>query len=276
MELRDRICVVTGGASGIGRALAMRFHKDGAAHVVVADRDGPGAKEVAQAIGGTGVALDVADEAAIRALVAETERAHGKLDVFVSNAGYVTIGGIEVPNDEFQKMWEVHVMAHVYAARAALPGMIERGEGYLVSTASAAGLLSQIGSVCYSVTKHAAVSLAEWLAITHGDQGIRVSVLCPQAVETNIGQNSPSRDRLGSSPGVASRDGVLSSDEVADCVVAAMREERFWVLPHPEVADYVKRKAGDVDRWLGGMRRWQARMFPEGSGPGSWLVARKD
>ena len=272
MELRDRIAVVTGGASGIGKALVERFNTEGARHVVVVDRNEAGAQEVAESVGGTGVGLDVADEPAVRELVARTERDTGPIDLFVSNAGFGSGGGIEVSNDEFQRMWEVHVMAHVYAARAVLPKMIERGEGYLLNTASAAGLLAQIGSVVYSVTKHSAVALAEWLAITHGDQGIRVSVLCPQAVETNIGANSPTPNRLRNSPGVASRDGVLKAEQVAECVIEALGEERFWVLPHPEVAEYVRRKGTDVDRWLGGMRRWQARMFAGQPAPGDWLV----
>ena len=274
MELRDRIAVVTGGASGIGKAMAERFHKEGARHVVIADRDEAGARTVAEATGGSAVGLDVSDEAAIRALVADTEKAHGRIDLFASNAGFVTLGGLESPNDELQRMWEVHVLAHVYAARAVLPGMIERGGGYLLNTASAAGLLAQIGSLAYSVTKHAAVSLAEWIAITHGHQGIKVSVLCPQAVATNIGQNSPQPKRMTGMPGVASRDGVLSAEQAIDVVVEALREERFWVLPHPEVAEYVRRKADDVDRWISGMQRWQGRMFPVGKSPGDWLVAK--
>ena len=271
MQLENRIAVVTGGASGIGKALVERFAAEGARHLVVLDRDEAGARAVAESVGGTGRGLDVSDEAAIRAVVAETESERGPIDLFVSNAGFVTGGGLEIANEEIQRMWEVHVLAHVYAARAVLPSMIERGEGYLLNTASAAGLLAQIGSLAYSVTKHAAVSLAEWIAITHGDQGIRVSVLCPQAVETNIGANSPSRGRMADGPGVASRDGVLKAEQVADCVIDALAEERFWVLPHPEVAEYAKRKASDVDRWLAGMRRWQGRMFPPGKSPGDWL-----
>ncbi len=168
-------------------------------------------------------------------------------------------------------MWEVHVLAHVYAARAVVPRMIEQGGGYLLNTASAAGLLTQIGSMSYAVTKHAAVALAEWIAVTHGRQGIRVSVLCPQAVATNIGENSPTRDRLVGGPGVASGDGVLQPSDVADVVMEALAEERFWVLPHPEVAEYVRRKATDVDRWLEGMRRFQDRLFAGKEQPGDWL-----
>ena len=275
MQLDGRIAVVTGGASGIGAALAERFQREGARHVVVADRDAAGAKAVAARIGGTGIGLDVTHEAAIAELVASTEREHGPIDLFVSNAGYVSLGGLETSNEEIQRMWEVHVMAHVYAARAVVPGMIERGGGYLLNTASAAGLLTQIGSLAYAVTKHAAVALAEWLAVTHGRQGIVVSVLCPQAVETNIIANSPSADRLAGGPGVASGDGVLTADEVASVVIEALAEERFHVLPHREVAEYVRRKADDVDRWLEGMRRFQDRLFAGRTGPGEWILPRR-
>lgn len=274
MEIENRIAVVTGGASGIGKAVVERFAKDGARHVVVVDRDEAGAEEVAAAVGGTGVGIDVSNEAAIRALVDTTERDHGPIDVFFSNAGYVTIGGLEAPVEDLQRMWEVHVLAHLYAARAVIPKMAERGEGYLLSTASAAGLLSQFGSLHYAITKHAAVALAEWIAITHGHQGIRVSVLCPQAVATNIGPNSPDYDKMQLGSDVASGDGVLQSDEVAQAVRDAMREERFHILPHGEVAEYVKRKGADVDRWIGGMQRWQGSLFPADRHPATWLTEK--
>ena len=279
MELKDRIVVITGGGSGIGRGLAERCREEGARHVVVADRDAEGARETAEAIGGTAATVDVSDEAAIRGLVATTERDVGPIDLFVSNAGFVTIGGLETPDAEFQRMWEVHVLSHIYAARAVVPGMIERGGGYLLNTASAAGLLTQLGSAAYAVTKHAAVALAEWIAITHGHQGIKVSVLCPQAVATAIEQNSPSRDRLAPADtglGVASQDGVLQPADVAQCCIDAIREERFHVLPHPEVAEYVRRKATDVDRWLGGMQRFQERLFRGRPGPGEWILDERD
>ncbi len=277
MDIANRIMVVTGGASGIGKALAEAFHREGARHVVVADRDEAGAKQVAAAIGGTGVGLDVADEGAVRGLVAATQSNIGPIDLFMSNAGFVTMGGLEVPNKEINDQWEVHVMSHVYAARAVLPSMIERGEGYIMSTASAAGLLTQIGSLAYSLTKHAAVALAEWIAITHGHQGIRVSVHCPQAVKTNIGANSPDRNRRqGLSVGVASGDGVLTAEQAADACIDAVRQERFWVLPHPEVAEYVRRKATDVDRWLHGMRRFQGRLYEGQPLPGDWFVDAQD
>ena len=273
MRVKDKVVVITGGGSGIGEGLAERFVADGARHVVVADLNGDAARAVAQRIGASAAALDVADEAALRDLVVTTERAHGGVDLFVSNAGYVILGGLETTNEDLQKMWEVHVLSHLYAARAVLPGMIERGGGYLLNTASAAGLLTQIGSLSYSVTKHAAVSLAEWIAISHYHQGIRVSVLCPQAVATNIRQNSPESERMTGGPGVASGDGVLSKEDVAECVTRALEEERFWVLPHPEVAEYARRKGSDIDRWLAGMRRFQDRLYEGQPLPGDWLTS---
>lgn len=273
MELRDRVIVITGGGSGIGEALALAAQAEGARHIVVADLDEAQAKRVAGLVGGTGVGLDVSDEAGVKALVESTQVAHGPIDVFVSNAGFVTVGGLEDTNERIQKMWEVHVMAHIYAARAVLPSMIARGEGYLLNTASAAGLLSQIGSMSYSITKHAAVSLAEWLSITHHHQGIRVSVLCPQAVATNIAVNSP--DTLGGGGlegGVAAGDGVKSAADVAAACVETIRAERFHVLPHPEVATYMERKATDVDRWLTGMRRFQSALYADGAYPGDAIA----
>jgi NAD(P)-dependent dehydrogenase (short-subunit alcohol dehydrogenase family) len=275
MELRDRVVVITGGGSGIGEALARAAAAEGARHVVVADLHGDQAERVAGEIGGTGVALDVRDEAAIVALVERVQGEHGPIDCFVSNAGFVTTGGLEESNEMIQAMWEVHVLAHIYAARAVVPSMIARGEGYLLNTASAAGLLTQIGSVAYSITKHAAVALAEWLSITHHHQGVRVSVLCPQAVATNIVANSPSRPEEGGTAGglgVASADGVLSADDVAQICLQAMRDERFWVLPHPQVAEYVKRKGDDIERWLAGMRRFQDRLYADRPLPGDALA----
>ncbi len=277
MELAGKVAVVTGGASGIGEALIERFKAEGARALVVVDRDDAGAQAVADRVGGTAVGLDVTDEEAIKAVVAETVAAHGALDVFVSNAGYVTQGGLEIANDEIQRMWEVHVMSHVYAARAAVPVMVERGGGYLLNTASAAGLLTQLGSLQYAVTKAAAVSLGEFLSITYGDKGIAVSMLCPQAVETNILANSPDRTGNGNqergTPGAAAGDGILQPSQLADTVIEAMAEERFLVLPHPEVQTYRERKASDIDRWLSGMRRFQARLFADASvTPADWLL----
>lgn len=278
MDIRDRVVVVTGGGSGIGEALARACADAGAAHVVVADLAGDEAARVAADIGGTGVGIDVRDEAAIAALVAETETEHGPIGLFASNAGFVTNAGLEDTNERIQSMWEVHVMSHIYAARAVVPSMIANGGGYLLNTASAAGLLTQLGSLSYSITKSAAVSLAEWLAITHHHQGIRVSVLCPQAVRTNIIVNSPdalAEARDADDPwegGVASGDGVVEPADVAAACLTAIAEERFHVLPHAEVAEYTQRKATDVDRWLGGMRRFQDMLYADGALPGDAMV----
>ena len=275
MDIRDKVAIVTGGASGIGEGVVRRFAADGARHVVVVDRNEEEAARVAREVGGTSFGLDVSDEASIRSLVETVESDHGAVDLFFSNAGYVTIGGLEAPVEDLQKMWAVHVLAHIYAARAVLPGMIKRGGGALLNTASAAGLLSQFGSLHYSVTKHAAVALAEWIAITHGHQGIQVAVLCPQAVQTNIGENSPDRDKLGDltseEGGVASSDGVLQPSDAAEAVMSALAEGRFHILTHPEVGEYVRRKGADVDRWIGGMQRWQGSLFEGDSHPAEWL-----
>jgi NAD(P)-dependent dehydrogenase (short-subunit alcohol dehydrogenase family) len=281
MELQDRVVVVTGAGSGIGEAIARAAHGAGARHVVVADLNGMEARRVAGAIGGTAVELDVRDESAIVAMVEATLDAHGPIDLFVSNAGFVTAAGLEDSNEAIQTMWEVHCMAHIYAARAVLPSMIARGEGYILSTASAAGLLTQIGSMAYSMTKAAAISLAEWLAISHHHQGIRVSVLCPQAVATNIVANSPQNTMAANATGedrrfegeVASGDGVLDPADVATMCLDAIRDERFLILPHPEVATYVERKAADRDRWLAGMRRFQSALHPDGVLPGDAVTS---
>jgi NAD(P)-dependent dehydrogenase (short-subunit alcohol dehydrogenase family) len=272
MELENKVVVVTGGGSGIGAAIARAAAGEGARHVVVVDLDADGAQRVADEIDGTAVVVDVCDDEAIRRLVADTEDAHGPIGLFVSNAGYVTAAGLEDSNESIQKMWEVHCMAHIYAARAVIPSMIAQGEGYILSTASAAGLLTQIGSLAYSVTKAAAVSIAEWISISHHHQGIRASVLCPQAVATNIIQNSPDYD-AGASPGdfeggVASGDGVLDPADVASMCIETIRNETFLVLPHPEVATYAERKGSDRDRWLAGMRRFQSALYPDGNLPG--------
>ena len=256
MEVKDRIAVVTGGASGIGADLCRRFKKEGAAGVVVVDMNEEGIKAVADEIGGVAIKADVGVEDDIIRVVKDTEARFGRIDIFMSNAGIsYRDGGLVTSssNEQWQHIWQVNVMAHVYAARAVLPGMIERGEGYLLSTASAAGLLSQIGSATYSVTKHAAVGFAESLAIAHREDGIRVSVLCPQAVRTGM--------TAGSDGGVAGLDGMLEVEAVSDCVLEAMREEKFLILPHPEVLTYMQRKTSDYDRWLKGMRRLRQRMI---------------
>ncbi len=253
MQLRDRVAVVTGGATGIGRALARRFAQEGARGVVVADLDREGAQSVAREIGGLAVETDVSREADIINLVNQATEKYGAIDLFCSNAGIATDGGAEVSDKAWQRIWEINFMAHVYAARAVLPAMLERGEGYLLNTASAAGLLTQIGSAPYSVTKHAAVAFAEWLAIAHGEAGIKVSCLCPQGVRTNMLE-------AAADGGSFLKEGALDPEEVAEVVVQGLAEERFLILPHPEVAEYFRRKAADYDRWLRGMRRLQTRV----------------
>jgi len=252
MKLKDKVAVVTGGANGIGRALCQRFASEGAKGVVVADLDASRAEALAKEIGGIAIKTNVADESDIVNLVNRATEAYGQIDLFCSNAGIGTPGGADEPNEVWQRIWEVNVMAHIYAARHVLPGMIARGDGYILATASAAGLLTQVGSAPYSVTKHAAVSFAEWLSITHGDEGIKVSCLCPQGVNTDLLRSSKG------GPGDFLRANALEPEDVAEAVVRAIDEERFLVLPHPEVAEYFGRKATDYDRWLRGMRRLQA------------------
>ncbi|MDP6077946.1 MAG: SDR family oxidoreductase [Acidimicrobiales bacterium] len=273
MDLQDKVAIVTGGASGIGRALVERFHIAGARALVVADMDVDGAMAVAAGVSGTGVGCDVSDESHVRSLIDETVVSHGRVDLVVSNAGYVTVGGLEAPDEDLRKMFEVHVMAHVYAARYAIPHMVDAGGGYLLNTASAAGLLTQIGSMHYSVTKHAAIALAEFISVTYGHLGVGVSVLCPQAVETNILENSPTRDQMpgGGVGSAASVDGILTPGDLAEMVMEGLADERFHILPHPDVAEYLRRKTNDVDRWLGGMRRFQQRLYPDGPTPADWL-----
>jgi NAD(P)-dependent dehydrogenase (short-subunit alcohol dehydrogenase family) len=241
----------------------------------VADLDGEGAGKVAAEIEAAGhralaVTADMAREVDARDLVARTEAEFGPVDLFFSNAGIIVGGGVEVPDDAWARIWAVNVQSHVYVARAVLPAMLARGDGYLIFTASAAGLLTQLGSAPYSVTKHALVALAEWLSITHGDQGIKVSALCPQAVATNLGATSRAQVPAGAvrPPGAASSaavDGVLPAEQVAEAVLAGVASERFLILPHPEVAMYEQRRATDRERWLSGMRRLQARLSKGGS-----------
>jgi NAD(P)-dependent dehydrogenase (short-subunit alcohol dehydrogenase family) len=253
MIIDGKCVVVTGAASGIGAALARRFAAEGARAVVVADVQEEALAAVARESGDAlAVSCDVTDEAQIVALVDRAEEVFGPIDLFCSNAGIVVPGGADASDEIWRRSIDVNVMAHVYAARALVPRMIERGGGYLLQTASAAGLLTQIGSAPYSVTKHAALALAEWLAITFGDQGIKVSVLAPQAVRTAMTMGIPDG-------GVAGVDGMLEPDVVADAVVRGLATEAFLILPHPQVMEYFRRKASDYDRWIAGMQRLQAR-----------------
>jgi len=256
VELSGKVAVITGGSGGIGRAMAKAFLAEGAKAVMLADLDATAVANAARELGCDGMACDVTNEARVVALVERTREVHGPIDLFCSNAG---AGGqgvlLDAPNAVWQKQWELHVMAHVYAARAVLPAMIERGSGYLLNTASAAGLLAALGSGPYTVTKAAAVKLAEFISITHGDDGIKVSVLCPQGVNTAMAPR-----RLGD----GQTDGIIEPDQLARTVVETLREERFYVLPHPEVEEYVRRKGDDVDRWLLGMRRLRRRSVSPG------------
>ena len=260
MKIAGKVCVVTGGASGIGKALATRFIAEGATTVVIADLNADMVSAVGAEIGAQAHALDVRDESAVAALVASVEAEHGQIDLFCSNAGIIGVDGepwwaTGADNALWQRMWEIHLMSHVYAARACLPAMIARGEGYFLNTASAAGLLAQIGSDPFSVTNHAAVSFAESLAITHGDDGIKVSCLCPQAVDTAMTAGTDGG-------GVAGVDGMLSAEAVADAVIQGLDAESFLILPHPEVEEYRQNKARSYDRWLGGMRKLR-RLFTD-------------
>ncbi len=264
MELTGRHIVVTGGAGGIGRALVRRFAAEGARAVVVADRDLQGARAIAAEIGGGALAveLDAGREDSVRELIATAGDAHGPIDIFVSNAGVGGAGGgPEAPDDAWDEAWRVNVMAHVWAARALLPQMRERGEGYLINTASAAGLLTQVSSLIYSVTKHAAVSLAEWMAIEYDDEGVRVSCICPQGVRTPM-LDLAFEDAAGAAALTAG--GLIEPEDVADAVVAGIREERFLILPHENVAEFMARKGTDPERWIRGMRRLvrEARSAP--------------
>lgn len=247
MDLNGKICVITGAAGGIGRALCLAFKTAGAAEVICVDRNGSGAAETAEMVGGASYEVDVAQEYQIQQMIHDVERDIGPIDLFWSNAGIAIAGGMETANADWQQVWTVNVMAHVWAARHLVPLMTARGGGYLVSTASAAGLLNQIGAASYGVSKHAAVGLAEWLAISHGDAGIKVSVLCPQAVRTEMTR--------GHEDHVAAINGMLEPEEVAQISIEAIRDETFLILPHPEVRDYMQNKAEDYDRWLGGMRK---------------------
>lgn len=250
MEIAGKIAVVTGAAGGIGAALAESLAATGAAHVVCVDRDA-GVQAIADKVGGSAHIVDVTDPARLTGMIDAVEADIGPIALFCSNAGILIPGGVEVPDDDWQRIWTVNVMSHVWAARHLVPLMAARGGGYLLNTASAAGLLNQVGSAPYGVTKHAAVGLAEWLAMTYGDLGIGVSVLCPQAVRSAM--------TAGIEDHVAGIDGMLEPQVVADACLEAIRTERFMVLPHPQVAGYLRTKAADYDRWIGGMRKLNRR-----------------
>lgn len=250
MDIKDRVAIITGGGGGIGAATGKHWMALGARMVVLADRNGETARKAAAECGALGVELDVTDEQAIIALVDRVEREYGPIDIFFSNAGAGVPGNVEASNEDWQSQWELHVMSHIYAARAVIPAMRARGEGYIVQTASAAGLLAAIGSAPYSVTKAACIKLGETIAIEHGDAGIGVSVLCPQGVNTAMAPRQV---------GDGGTDGIVEPEYVAEVVTAAIRDGKFLILPHPEVQTYIERKAQDTDRWLVGMRRLRKR-----------------
>jgi NAD(P)-dependent dehydrogenase (short-subunit alcohol dehydrogenase family) len=249
MRVAGKIVVVTGGGNGIGRALCRRFATEGAAGIVVADIDEDSAREVASETNGHAVVIDVSRESGVVRLVRDTHDRHGRIDLFCSNAGIAVHGDENTPDEQWQRCWDVNVMAHVYAARAVLPIMIAQGGGYLLQTVSAAGLLTHPHSATYAVTKSGALAFAEWLSIQYGARGIKVSALCPQGVKTDM------LTRAEESTGRYLMDGALEPERVADEVVRGLEDERFLILPHAEVAEYVRRKAADRDRWLRGMRR---------------------
>lgn len=256
MKLAGRRVVVTGAARGIGAALCRRFAAEGAAGIVVSDRDERGAQEIAAEVGGFAVEADLSVPADVDRLVSTAVDRLGWVDLFCSNAGVRFGAGIGASDEIWERTWRVNTLSHVLAARAVLPSMLQRGEGYLLQTVSAAGLLTDLGDAAYSVTKHAALALAEWLAVSYGDRGIRVSCLCPEGVRT---------DMLAAAGDPMLADGAIEPEEVAEAVVAGLAEERFLILPHPRVADYVRRRADDPDRWLGGMRRVRRSL------PAAWL-----
>jgi len=251
MKLNDKIAIVTGAGSGIGRAMAKRFIQEGARQVIIADLHADSLTSLAAEIGARAIKTDVANEQEVIHLIGTVEQDYGQIDLLCNNAGIGVGGGPETSNEDWQRIWEINVMAHIYATRAALPDMLNRGEGYILNTASAAGLLTQIGSAPYAVTKHAAVAYAEWLAVTYGDRGIKVSALCPQAVRTAMTANTEGG-------GVAGVDGMMEPEELCDTVIETLDAETFLVLPHKEVLTYMQRKTADYDRWIKGMMRLQA------------------
>ena len=251
MDIEGKVVVITGGASGIGKAVGKLMVNKGADKVFLADLNENLLNKTAEEIGAIPIVCDVSNEESVKALVNEVTLQTNVIDLFMSNAGIYVEGDENTLNQEWMRNWSIHVMAHVYAARAVLPGMIKRESGYLINTSSAAGLLTHIDSASYSTTKHAAIGFAEYLSINYGSKGIKVSVLCPQAVKTAM--------TLGREDSVASVDGMLEPDFLAEVVLQSVYDEEFLILPHPEVLTYMQRKTSDYERWLGGMRRFKQR-----------------
>ncbi len=263
MDVRDKVIVVTGAADGIGKAMAQRFAAEGARALVLCDIDEARVRGVAEPLGALAMRVDVSQQPEIEALVAAAENAHGPIDLFCSNAGITGAPGLPTSPADWNVTWGVNVMAHVHAANTVLPGMLARGEGYLLNTCSAAGLLTQLGGAAYAVTKHAAVAFAEWIAVTYGDQGIKVSALCPMAVETKLlrGGFEPTADNPSPAANSVTMAGAtLMPADVAEAVILGLKAEKFLILPHEEVLTFWQRKTSDYDRWIHGMQRFQARV----------------
>lgn len=256
MNLQDKVVVVTGAGSGIGEAMARRFAEESPSGLVLADIDLDAAQAVAGSVGGMAVETDVSDSEANGALIRETEDRFGPIDLFCANAGYGITGDEQTPVEDWDRMWQVNFMSHVHAAKYLIPGWVARGEGYFLSTASAAGLLTNLKAAQYSVTKHAAVAFAEWLAVTYGDAGVKVSCLCPQFVNTPLVEAAEEFEALAKTV-------LIEPDEVAETVVEGLKAEKFLILPHPEVERYFQNKANDYDRWIEGMQKLQRSVFPE-------------
>lgn len=257
MNLRDRVVVVTGGGSGIGAAMVRRFARESPAAIVVADIDLDHAIAVASEVDGTAVLTDVSDPEANRLLIEGTEEKFGPIDLFCANAGIGVVGDEQSDPALWERMWGINVMSHVHAARHLVPSWLARGEGYFLATVSAAGLLTNLKAAQYSVTKHAALAFAEWLSVTYGDSGIKVSALCPQFVNTPLLADSEEFKALGGHH-------TLEPEDVAEAVVSGIADEKFLILPHPEVEQYFQNKANDYERWLGGMRKLQRTVFSDG------------
>jgi NAD(P)-dependent dehydrogenase (short-subunit alcohol dehydrogenase family) len=257
VDLKNKVIVVTGGGSGIGAAMARRFAMEGPAGLVIADIDLGAATEVAEETGGVAILTDVASPEANESLILGAEEQFGPIDLFCANAGIGMVGDEQSDPSTWDRMWGINLMSHVHAARHLIPGWVARGEGYFLVTASAAGLLTNLKAAQYSVTKHAAVAFAEWLAVTYGDAGVKVSALCPQFVNTPLLEGSDAFKALGGN-------NTLEPHQVADAVVSGLREEKFLILPHPEVEKFFQNKANDYERWLGGMRKLQRTIFPNG------------
>ena len=263
MNVNEKIIVVTGAGSGIGRALVERFVAEGARQVVAVDIDADKARQTANDNHCVAMTADVSREEDIKRVVEETESGIGPIDLFCSNAGVGMGLSEQSPDREWQMSWEINVMSHVYAARHLVPRMSERGGGYFLNTASAAGLLNQVGGAAYGVSKHAAVGFGEWLALTYAHQGIKVSMLCPQAVRTGMTVSDDTAGAARTATKAAAGDGMMEPEQVADVVIDGLESESFLILPHPEVLTYMQRKTGDYDRWIKGMNRLHIALSQE-------------